>query len=323
MHGKLSHIVPRTNLWSVPALHAEPKVYDTNSRSSGFTLIELLVVIAIIAILIALLLPAIQQAREAARRTQCKNNLRQIGLALHNYHDRSRCFPPSTVVARNGADTGWWSWITRVLPDLEQRPLYEQFDLREDIWANCHKYRPYTSQRLAVLKCPSDPHGEGVFESDDECAGGEVYALTNYLGCRGSESQEPNADGFYPDEISGNGIFAGVNRVTRMAHIPDGSSQTILVGERPAHPDAYWGWWAAGLGVDYHGLGDNVLDVSDGLYQGVPGNYLDLLHYWSMHAGGAHFTLCDGSVRFLSYSIDHDTFLALGSRNGGEVVGGF
>ena len=110
MPGKLSYIT-------------ECERYGKNR--TGFTLIELMVVIAVIAILIALLLPAIQQAREAARRTQCKNNLRQIGLALHNYHDRSRCFPPSTVVDQNGLDTGWWSWITRTLPDLEQRPLYE------------------------------------------------------------------------------------------------------------------------------------------------------------------------------------------------------
>src|SRR5262245_21034980 len=145
-------------------------IMPTRNSRRGFTLIELLVVIAVIAILMALLVPAVQQAREAARRAHCKNNLRQIAVALHNYHDTCGAFPPSSVVAGNGLDTGWWSWIARVLPDLDQQPLYEQLDLREDIWTNCHKYQPYTSIKLAVLLCPSDPQGETVYESDAECA---------------------------------------------------------------------------------------------------------------------------------------------------------
>jgi prepilin-type N-terminal cleavage/methylation domain-containing protein len=139
---------------------------STTRLRRGFTLIELLVVIAIIGVLVALLLPAVQQAREAARRVQCRNNLRQIAVALHNYHDRSGSFPPSSVAGGSGLDTGWWSWIVRVLPEIDQQPLYAQLDLDEDIWTNCHKYRSYTSTRLAVLLCPSDPHGEQVYQSD-------------------------------------------------------------------------------------------------------------------------------------------------------------
>jgi len=293
------------------------------NRRRGFTLIELMVVIGIIAILVAVLLPAVQQAREAARRTQCRNNLKQIALALHNYHDRSGSLPPATVVDRVGLDAGWWSWITRTLPDLDQRPLYEHFDLREDVWTYCHEYRPFTSQQLSVLMCPSDPNSDRVYESDDECPGGEAYALTNYLGCRGSTRPIPDADGLYPFEIRGNGVFPGINRVTRLVDIRDGTSQTVLLGERPAAADAYWGWWAAGMGLDDHGLGDYVLDVSDGLNGGEADEYLDLFHYWSRHQGGAHFAMCDGSVRFLSYSIDGETFLALGSRDGREVAGEF
>ena len=92
---------------------------------------------------------------------------------------------------------------------------------------------------------------------------------------------------------------------------------------RPADPAAYWGWWAAGIGVDDHGLGDQVLDMSEGLQPDTIGEEAGLLHYWSAHAGGANFALCDGSVRIISYSIDEATFLALGSAHGGEVVGGF
>lgn len=277
----------------------------------GFTLIELLVVVAIIAVVLALLLPAIQQAREAARRTQCRNNLRQIALALHNYHDRSACFPPLTVVNWN-TDTGWWSWITRILPDLDQQPLYEQFDLDDDVWDNCHRYKPWTSQRLTVLRCSSDPHSDTVYESDASCPGGKAYAITSYLGCRGSTRDLP-----------GNGVLPHVNQVARLADIADGTSQTLLLGERPADPQAYFGWWAAGIGGDGFGLGDYVLDLSEGLHAGDLHGNADLLRYWSAHAGGAHFTMCDGSVQFLSYAIDHPTFLALGSRNGREVIGEF
>ena len=152
----------------------------------GFTLIELLVVIAVIGVLVALLLPAVQAAREAARNMQCKNNLKQVSLALHGYHERSGSFPPSTVVNDNGE--GWWSWMARILPELEQQPLYEQLDLRGDAWECCNKVKPYTSTRLDVFMCPSDPHSSGVYESEDDCPGGEAYALTSYFGCRGSRS---------------------------------------------------------------------------------------------------------------------------------------
>jgi hypothetical protein len=206
---------------------------------------------------------------------------------------------------------------------LDERALYERLDLGEDVWTNCHKVKPYTSQRLAVLLCPSDPHNERVYESDEECPGGEAYALTNYLGCRGSTRQEPDSDGFYPDELPGNGVFPDVNQVVRMRQIVDGTSQTILVGERPAELEAYWGWWAAGRGVDDHGLGDYVLDVSEGLHEGDLTDGAGLLHYGSAHPAGAQFTMCDGSVRLVAYSVDEQTFLALGSRNGGEIVSEF
>src|SRR5262249_36541767 len=121
----------------------------------------------------------------------------------------------------------------------------------------------------------------------------------------------------------GNGVFPDLNHVTRLEHIRDGTSQTILLGERPAEPTVYWGWWATGFGLDLHGLGESILDASEGLHAGDLKASADMLHYWSAHAGGAHFALCDGSVRFLSYSMNASTFLSLGSRDGGEVLSQF
>jgi len=278
----------------------------------AFTLIELLVVIAIVGLLIALLLPAVQAAREAARRVQCRSNLRQIALALHNYHDRAGSLPPTSVVDWD-TDTGWWSWRVRVLPELDQQPLYDQIDLREDIWNNGDKYKPATSAQLAVFMCPSDPHIEKVFETVEFFPGGEAYALASYFGCRGSD-----------DAIPGDGAFPAINEVVRLRDITDGTSQTILLGERPADTSANWGWWAAGVGLDDEGLGDHVLDALEGLYAGdLTNTSTDLLHFWSPHTGGVHVAMCDGSVRFLSYSIEEEAFQSLASRNGDEIVGEF
>ncbi len=260
--------------------------HRTRPSRSGFTLIELLAVIAVIVVLVALLLPAVQAARNAARRVYCANNLKQIGLALHGYHERSGSLPPSTVVDWNRPEpTGYWSWIVRILPELEQRPLYDRFDLRDDVWTNSTRYKPYTSQRLAVLLCPSDPHHDRVYQSDEQSPQDEAFALTNYLGCRGSTRWKPDTLGSYPQAMPGNGVFPDVNHVVRLAQITDGTSRTILVGERPADPESYWGWWAAGRGVDEHGLGDYVLDVSEGLREGTPAADADLLRYWSARSG--------------------------------------
>ena len=278
-------------------------------RRAGFTLIEILVVLAIIGVLIAL-----QSAREAARRTHCKNNLKQIGLALLMYHHKGGRLPPSSVVNYSTPkETGWWSWRVRILPELDQQTLYNHIDLREDIWANANKYKPFTSQKVAVFMCPSDPHVDRVFESFEFFNDGEAYALTSYFGCRGSN-----------EEIPGNGAFPAINRAVCLRVIVDGTSQTILLGERPADSGGEWGWWAAGVGLDYEGMGDHVLDASEGFRSGDLTNTSgDLTHFWSAHPGGANFAMCDGSVRFVSYSIDKPTFQAMCSRNRGEVIGAF
>ena len=284
----------------------------------GFTLIELLVVIAIIAILVALLLPAIQQSREAARRMRCQNNLHQIGVALQNYHDARGAFPPlivhdATNSPLTGFPQGWYSWLVRILPEIEQGPLYSQINTDGDAVLPFFNgdNGEQVSKNITVYLCPSDPFGERVWSADTY---GPLLsaAHTNYLGSRGSTRDVP-----------GDGVFPAANISTCMNDITDGTSSTLLVGERPMDEVGEWGWWALGTGFDGHGLADHVLDCSEGLRRGTPGSSADLTHFWSMHHGGAHFLFCDGSVRFLSYSISHDTFLSLGSRNGGEVTEGY
>jgi prepilin-type N-terminal cleavage/methylation domain-containing protein len=281
----------------------------------GFTLTELLVAIAIIGGLVALLLPAVQQAREAARRTKCTNNLRQIGLALQGYHDIWKAYPP--LLAHNGRisletsfEEGWWSWNARILPYVEQKPLYDQIDINHDALLPflTRVNLDQVSQRLSPLLCPSDPFSPKIW-SEDWGRGQLMAAHSNYLGCRGSTRTVP-----------GDGVFPATNVVARMQEVTDGLSNTLHVGERPIDRVGEWGWWALGTGFDGDGLADHVLDCSEGLHRGVSGSAEDLTHFWSQHPGGVYFLFGDGSTKFLNYTIDHATFKALGSRNGGESV---
>lgn len=162
-----------------------------------------------------------------------------------------------------------------------------------------------------------------VYESSEVDPEGQAHALTNYFACRGSIRPEFDAVDYNPYRFRGDGVFPAVTFATRLTDIRDGTSTTILVGEQPAGPWPDLGWWACGSGVDLLGLGDAVLDTADPFRSGHIQGSQDFLHYWSTHPGGAHIAMCDGSVRFVAYSIDAPTFQSLGSRNGAEVVGEF
>jgi prepilin-type N-terminal cleavage/methylation domain-containing protein/prepilin-type processing-associated H-X9-DG protein len=311
------------------------------TRRNAFTLIELLVVIAISGILMSLLLPAVQKVREAAARSQCVNNLKQIGLALHHYHDAKRVLPPgyrATQPYSDGAsDTGpGWGWAAFLLPFLEQQALFQQLDFKGPIPAS-----PAIQTIVNGYVCPSDIMPEASFAVPDGfgksvcLAGATSYAAS----CGGDESDTTGA--------TGRGAFYR-NSQTRLGDITDGCSNTILVGERawanangawagaipggvlqrgqlnPCLPNVPGAWYPASTLAVAHAHLNNALSDPDGS--------AGMDDFSSRHPGGSNFLFGDASVHFLrsissdnpdgSYTPDGSVFQALATRAGGEVIPG-
>lgn len=263
----------------------------------AFTMLELIVAISVVAILAAILLPAVQQARAAARLIQCKNNLRQMGIALTAYHDSHRCFP--------GGSLDGWSWIAEVLPEVDQANLQSALNLRRDLEEAMQTAGNlgHTDAVLPTLVCPSDPNGSSIFVASE--FGGKRFAHTNYLG---TESSQPAKE---------NGMFDLQNCI-RLRDVVDGTSQTLFVGERGLdqvnNKVGQFGWWT--FGASY----ETVMDVAGGLQSGPLTGVPSVQTWWSYHPGGSTFCFVDGSVHFLNDSMDPNVFLALGTRAGGEMA---
>ena len=261
----------------------------------GFTLIELLVVIAIIAVLIALLLPAVQAAREAARRTQCINNLKQIGIALHNYHDGWATFPSGGWIAVfNQPLTANMNigWSAVVLPGLEQQALFNGLNLAYAY--NLAANSTAAATVLNVYLCPTEPR-----QSNFNKATGDLYpsADADYGGMYGERMLTTN------NPPRGPMIF---NQPVSISQILDGTSQSLIVGEDPEAINAMW--------ISGH----NIFD------QSAPINARPLSEFGeeltSRHPGGVNALFADGSVRFLKNSVAVPVLAALCTRNGGEVI---
>jgi len=292
-------------------------------RRKGFTLIELLVVIAIIAVLIALLLPAVQQAREAARRTQCRNHLKQLGLALHNYHDVHSVLPPGwigvtgTTPDVNGP-TGW-SWGVMLLPHLDQGPLFNKFDLKVEVaHANNNTWR---ATPLSVFRCPSDT-GDATWTVDD-LDPPVTLSTSNYVASFGSDElhgcEIPSGSSgslIVGGQCRSNGTFFHNSRI-RFADVSDGLSNTIVMGERTTRIE-YSTWTGVIPGTD--DAFARILGVADHPPNGLHAHLDD---FSSMHVGGANYLLGDGGVRFVSENIDVGIYRALHTRAKGEVFGDF
>jgi prepilin-type N-terminal cleavage/methylation domain-containing protein/prepilin-type processing-associated H-X9-DG protein len=302
----------------------------------GFTLIELLVVIAIIAILIGLLLPAVQKVREAAARSKCENNLKQLAIAVHSFHDANGRFPYNGDPANSGccwsATKASWSWIARSLPYLEQGPLYNFIGLGTSpepvqLTANANIAQGVAAV-IPTVKCPSDmspdthtntanwpaiPMGTTSYKgvSGDNWAWGD-YPFTDTTG---------NNNGL----DNGNGIFwrSDVKRKLNMTNIMDGTSNTMLIGEAIGNMDQHTAW-------SYANTSNATCAVP--LNYGPPpltapagqnftfGNWPNVYSFRSFHTGGSNFAMADGSVRYVRQSINQQAYMASCTYALGEVV---
>lgn len=325
-------------------LKEEPKM----TKRRGFTLVELLVVIAIISLLVALLLPAVQQAREAARRTQCRNQLKQIGLALHNYHDIANVFPPGWVYdphrAASSAPTNCWGWGAMILPHLDQSVLYNQLNMEQGFFAGLDSAGQNSSSgttglestRLSLFRCPSDTGSEqvrsGTFSSGPVMNYG---ARSNYPGVNGGLLLD-----FMPLTDHG-GVF-GENSHRGLQDMLDGSSNCVMVGERA---------WK-----EVNGTGTGTSGLWAGTRSGTPGSQLAngvafavgtcvvpmnvspitsenplgsgvsdgaWHNFSSQHPQGAHFVFGDGSVRFIYDLIDYQVYGRLATIADGNAIGDY
>jgi prepilin-type N-terminal cleavage/methylation domain-containing protein/prepilin-type processing-associated H-X9-DG protein len=295
----------------------------------AFTLIELLVVIAIISLLIALLLPAVQQVRQAAQRAACQNNLKQLGLALHDYHDTHKHFPPgylATQPYQDGAtDTApGWGWSAFLLPEVEQGNLWRQLDFTRPVASS-----PAIATLVPVFLCPSDLLPPGPFSVRDGSLAPVVAAApSSYAATVGDDSSEVS-------DPQGNGIFYR-NSQTRLADITDGTSQTVMLGDRAwAQTQGIWAGAPSGAICQAGSLNPwpNATGPAPTLVL-VHNNYINITtdadggldDFSSMHPGGANLLFADGSVHFLrsitSDGAERRAFWALGTRAGGEVVSG-
>lgn len=310
------------------------------SRRRGFTLIELLVVIAIIAILIALLLPAVQQAREAARRSQCQNNLKQLALALHNYHDTHRVLPPGLVDDPNdtsGVDGYGWAWGTMILPYIEQAPLYDKINPGTNTVTDVLVNDLSSLQTpLAAFKCPSavDPELNTHWIFNDG-SNDQNLAVANYAANTGWAYTSGTS-------IDRGGAFFRNSAIT-LTEIFDGTSNTLFIGEKTLlHPRSQnvlgGSVWAASNRTDRMGTAgqntDHVGCVLGGVHQshGINGDPVASgldpaftpMCFVSQHTGGSHFAMCDGSVRFISENVDQVNLMRwLAQRDDKQVVGEF
>jgi prepilin-type N-terminal cleavage/methylation domain-containing protein/prepilin-type processing-associated H-X9-DG protein len=336
----------------------------------AFTLIELLVVIAIISVLIALLLPAVQSAREAARRAQCVNNLKQIGLALHNYEEAMGTFPPGYVSSvdvtitnacdmdaenQHGVDLGTgWAWGRMILPFLEQQPVYNSINFNLSVAFPQNDTASLTA--LTVYLCPTDPGPSviPVFKDPPDPANPGTYNAThivdtlsrgNYVGMWGlgevcaqsGANDAPNNNNTGVPIGQHAGIFYR-NSATKIASVTDGTSNTIMVGER-SHNLSYVTWVARSIdgwlgktspiegGTDRFNPSPEEcwtqimgpVGLEDGL-RTINNPQAHVEDYWSLHAGGANMLFADGSVHFLKSSISPMPWRALATRGYGEVI---
>lgn len=310
----------------------------------AFTLIELLVVIAIIAILIGLLLPAVQKVREAAARIKCQNQIKQLAIASHSYHDVNNRLIPSYT------GTNQLSWTVYILPYMEQDPLFRAMNTNPGgTFADTGRNNPYGLTRMGIYLCPSSPVEKMATQSPPNnvnppdlvpATSGQAPYTIHYYGVNGPRGTNPvtgaaypqtscTHDGtpmatsgmFQPDVIAGTAVGP-----LKLADVTDGTSNTLLLAEMSW--DSKFGTrfrsWLRGGESSCYCVGSR--NATNAINSGITANLIaqyNEVPFGSMHPGGANFALGDGSVRFIRDSVDMPTYRALASRNGGEVVGNY
>ncbi len=319
-----------------------------NVRRPGFTLVELLVVIAIIGILVGLLLPAVQKIREAACRMKCSNNLKQLGLGLHNYEGVYHNLPVAARMSWSGGYNPDWSWIAMILPYIEQNEAYIACNVPNDPLVN---HLDITGTTWPVLLCPSDPSGITSWSNNADSYGLFQVGVTNYFACLGQNwGGDPGPNGWasqgwpggldlrwcnpYDDDPNGtydgldygDGVFYGYQQYlwgdnrpgTAFAGIRDGLSNTFMVGEGLINA-SYWNWWAYGNGaIRTAAIGPNARQLNGIPYD--PWDWPNNFGFSSAHPGGVQIVYADGSVHFIADNIALPIYHAMATRAGGETA---
>jgi prepilin-type N-terminal cleavage/methylation domain-containing protein len=313
----------------------------------AFTLIELLVVIAIIAILIGLLLPAVQKVREAAARMSCSNNLKQLAVAVHNYHSANEKFPPNNIYTFDPT-TPNWSWLANLLPYLEQNNLYVQARIGTTPPNAINQSLPQIATRVKLFLCPSDPDAfsgpitrPSNYDMFDPVLGPLTYEVSCYRANIGSnwgggapgssfwwgtdpqwcvaDPNNSNPATTYDGCGAGNGVIWDNNRPLKITDITDGTSNTIMIGEALTGKDYQNAWSHADNTISTTAYPPNAKNPVTGKDY-PPDQWWNRYAFTSAHTGGAQFAMTDGSVQFISESVPVNVFRAMGTRAGGEVA---
>ncbi|QDU60356.1 hypothetical protein Pan216_11950 [Planctomycetes bacterium Pan216] len=285
----------------------------------GFTLVELLVVIAIIGVLVSLLLPAVQQARESARRTQCRNNLKQLGIAMHGYHESHLMLPISN------SHVNRWGWLPLMTPFMDLGHIHEKLNFSRASWQgdNIDYIRPVYAQFV----CPSNPDAHVLREQEFFAPPTWVISNVDYAAVVGDyrNSTGIGEDPTYGNAGNGNPVRGMMSRFAwsaRFRDCPDGLSKTFLVGESIGVGCIAQNFGVQSFGSTAHPINfrnDDLLGSSNWPTQGSP-KWDHAFGFRSRHLGGAHFLFADGSIDFISENIDGVLYRAMASRDGGEIV---